>query len=168
MTGLRAAPSTEVIVSAPPLSKQTYIHATAVVIGSAGLLIRGPSRAGKSSLALALLAEAARMSCFGRLIGDDRIGIERQGENLILRGHPAIAGKIEQRGTGILEVPWQASTTAKYVIDLIAPAQKSSIPQAIAATAIRIQGVELPLFTLPWGPSPAERATLIMGIVWKA
>jgi hypothetical protein len=141
-------------------SKPTYVHATAVLIGDAGILIRGRSRAGKSSLALALLAEAARLSFFGRLIGDDRISVERDGENLVLRGHPAIQGKIEQRGKGILAVPWQPSAIARYVIDL-------DPPGAQPAPATHIEGVELPLLTLPPHLNPKERMTSVMALVLK-
>jgi HPr kinase/phosphorylase len=141
-------------------SKPTYIHATAVMIGQAGLLIRGPSRAGKSSLALALLAEAHRLDRCGRLIGDDRISVERQDENLILRGHPAIFGKIEKRGEGILDLAWVTSAIGHYVIDL---AGAGPIPTAAATT--EIAGVELPLIMLPPGSSAIERANLIMNLI---
>jgi HPr kinase/phosphorylase len=143
-------------------AKPVYIHATAVVIGDAGLLIRGPSRAGKSSLALVLLAEAARLSCFARLIGDDRISVERQGNILILRGHPAIQGKIEDRGHGILDVPWAPCAVARYVIELVPLGA-----QAAPAAATGIEGVELPLLTLPPNLTAAERAALLMTVIQK-
>jgi HPr kinase/phosphorylase len=144
--------------------KPTYIHATAVVIGKTGLLIKGPSRAGKSSLALALLAEAAGHSLFARLIGDDRISVERQGEHLVLRGHPAIQGKIEQRGRGILDVAWTPSAVAHWVIDLVPQGAES---EAAAATT-RVEGVELALLTLPPDLTVARRAALVMAVVQKA
>ncbi len=144
-------------------SKPTYIHATAVVIGKAGLLIKGPSRAGKSSLALFLLEEAARQSLFARLIGDDRIRVERQGTHLgahlVLRGHPAIQGKIEQRGKGILDVAWQPSAMAHWAIDLV--------PQGaeVAVATTRIEGVELPLLRLPPDLTVADRGARVLALV---
>jgi serine kinase of HPr protein (carbohydrate metabolism regulator) len=141
-------------------SKPLYIHATAVVIGEAGLLIRGPSRAGKSSLALALLAEAGRLSLCGRLIGDDRISVTREGCDLVLRGHPAIQGKIEDRGHGILDVAFVASAIASHVIDLM----PSGAPAASPAT-IRIEGVDLPLMTLPRNLDAADRTAAVMAEV---
>ncbi len=143
-------------------SKPTCIHATAVVIGQAGILIRGPSRAGKSSLALALLAEATRLSLFGRLVGDDRIGVVRQGEMLVLRGHPAIQGKIEQRGKGILDVAFLPSAVAHYVIDLV---PHGVAPASAANTCM--EGVKLPLLTLPPALNAASRAALVMAILRK-
>jgi HPr kinase/phosphorylase len=145
----------------PEASQPTYIHATAVLIGAAGILIRGPSRAGKSSLALALLAESARLSCFARLIGDDRISVERQGENLVLRGHPAIQGKIERRGQGILDVPWEPAAFARYVIDLALPGANPAPP----AATTQIEDVELPLLRLAPHLGPAERMTSVMAFI---
>lgn len=49
------------------------VHGTAAVVGEAGVLIRGASGAGKSSLALALVDAAAARGLFARLVGDDRI-----------------------------------------------------------------------------------------------
>ena len=61
--------------------RQPRVHASALVVGEAGVLIRGPSGSGKSSLALALLALADNRRSFVRLIGDDRYrSARKQGE----------------------------------------------------------------------------------------
>ena len=99
-------------------AEKFYLHATAVVIGEAGILIMGPSGAGKSRLALALIAAAEAAGTFARLVGDDRIGIERRGDRLIARGHPAILGKIERRGHGIGEIPFLAAAVVRLVVSL--------------------------------------------------
>ncbi len=153
-------------MTAPPQTAPgvTYLHATAVVIDEAGLLIRGPSRAGKSSLALALLDRAAQAGRFARLIGDDRIGVERRGESLILRGHPAIQGKIERRGTGILDMAFVPEAVARYVIDLGAP---SAGRPAKPAASVQIEGVDLPLVILPADGAAASHADFVMGLVTK-
>ena len=56
----------------------TTVHASAVLVGARAVVIRGPSGAGKSRLALALI-EAARTGTlrFARLVGDDRVHLER-------------------------------------------------------------------------------------------
>jgi len=146
-------------------AKPVYIHATAVAIDGFGLLIRGPSRAGKSSVALALLAEAARASRFGVLIGDDRVSIENADGALVLRGHPAISGKIEHRGTGILDVPWRADAIATYVIDLC-PANGSDT--ILTQSVIAIENVLLPHIVLPLGTDALSRAQKIIGLIWKS
>jgi len=147
--------------SAPAAVKPFYIHATAVKIGKAGLLIRGPSRAGKSSLALALLAEAARLSLHGRLIGDDRISIECSDEGLLMRGHPAILGKIERRGEGILDVAWEPGAIANYVIDL----SRETFESPFRSASTWMATIQLPLFTLPHGVCAAERAKLLLPLL---
>lgn len=49
------------------------IHANAFLIGSAGVLLRGPSGSGKSALTRELIALAQGARLFARLIGDDRV-----------------------------------------------------------------------------------------------
>jgi serine kinase of HPr protein (carbohydrate metabolism regulator) len=79
-------------------------HATAVKLGDYGLLILGPSGSGKSSLALDLLFLADAAGWSTALIGDDVIVIERQGADLVARGHSLVANQIEVRGAGIARV----------------------------------------------------------------
>ncbi len=88
------------------------LHATCVAIDGHGLLILGPSGAGKSSLALQLIGMGAV------LVADDRTML-RQGDGGIFATAPdAIAGKIEARGVGILEVPYLAEACLELVVDL--------------------------------------------------
>ena len=84
------------------------IHATCVVIGEAGILIRGASGAGKSSLARALLAGAALAGRFGRLVGDDRVEIAALNGRLVARPVKPIEGRLEVRGVGIVGLAHRA------------------------------------------------------------
>jgi HPr kinase/phosphorylase len=95
-----------------------FVHATAVVIGEHGVLIRGASGAGKSALAGALIAEATASGRFARLVGDDRVSVSAAGAAPVARPHPAIAGAIEQRGEGILAAPYEPAAALAAVIDL--------------------------------------------------
>lgn len=85
-----------------------YVHATALAIGQAGFLISGRSKAGKSHLAEALIALARTDGYRGLLVGDDRVGLVAEGGFIHVLPHPAIAGLIERRGTGIVTVAHQA------------------------------------------------------------
>ena len=76
------------------------VHAACVVLGEAGVLIRGESGAGKSSLALGLIEAAPAHGLFGALVADDRVRITCAHGRLVARPHPAIAGRIELRGLG--------------------------------------------------------------------
>lgn len=95
------------------------IHATALVLGYRGILIRGPSGSGKSQLALSLLRSAdARLA---RLVGDDRIHLEAVHGRLLMRPAATLAGMIEMRGLGIERVPFEPVALAHVAVDLEAP-----------------------------------------------
>ncbi|MBP0483430.1 HPr kinase/phosphorylase [Sagittula salina] len=72
------------------------VHATAVELAGRGLLICGRAGAGKSSLALQLMAMGAT------LVADDRTELHLRGARIILRAPDAIRGLIEARGLGLL------------------------------------------------------------------
>ncbi len=97
------------------------IHASVVVIGEAGVLIRGDSGAGKSSLARRLIETAQARGLFARLVGDDRIVLAAAGGRLVARPHPAIPGQIEARGRGILTMAHEPAAPIRCVIDLVRP-----------------------------------------------
>ncbi len=57
----------------PPPAPLPTLHATALIVGDAGVLIRGRSGAGKSRLAEELVEAAQARGWFGRLVADDRV-----------------------------------------------------------------------------------------------
>ncbi|MEJ0096144.1 MAG: aldolase [Methylocella sp.] len=124
------------------------VHASAVVIEEAGILIRGASGSGKSSLALALIAAAESAGSFARLVGDDRIGLESRGGRLIARGHPLILGRIEQRGQGILPTPFVAAAIVRLVVDLVPPDRTPPRCPEPEEDRLLLAGVSLPLLIL--------------------
>ena len=74
-------------------------QASCVAIADRAILIEGPPGSGKSSLALALIDRGAR------LIGDDGVVLEAQGDRLFARPHPNTGGLIEVRNLGLLHMP---------------------------------------------------------------
>ena len=59
------------------MSDSATVHASAVLVGSHAVLIRGPAGAGKSRLALALIAASdTGLLRFARLVADDRTQLE--------------------------------------------------------------------------------------------
>ncbi|MFZ3585333.1 HPr kinase/phosphorylase [Loktanella sp. DJP18] len=72
------------------------VHATAVAIAGRGVLIRGRSGAGKSALALDLMAFGAV------LIADDRVHLTRRGDRILATCPPVLSGLTEARGLGLL------------------------------------------------------------------
>lgn len=138
------------------------IHASAVLLGHRGILIRGPSGSGKSRLALALLQDAG--PDFARLVGDDRIRLEAAHGRLLMRPAKALEGLIEVRGIGIVRLPYEPLAVASLVIDLGVP-EVSRLPQETDLQA-EIDGVALA--RLPVAPGADSLARLRAYLLPKA
>ncbi|MDR3467657.1 MAG: HPr kinase/phosphatase C-terminal domain-containing protein [Xanthobacteraceae bacterium] len=139
------------------------IHASAVRVGSHfGVLIRGPSGAGKSRLAFDLvLAGRAGQIPPTLLVGDDRILVAREGDAVIARPAPSLAGLIEIRGLGIRQCPFAPETPVGLIVDLDAPdAERLPEPDALQGT---VEGIILPRIPVGAGhtPLPLVLASLI-------
>jgi serine kinase of HPr protein (carbohydrate metabolism regulator) len=118
---------------------QSTIHASAVLCGHRGILIRGASGAGKSRLVLAILQAAG--TGFARLIGDDRIHVQAAHGRLLLRPPAALQGLLEVRGLGVRRLPFEPVAVADLVIDL-GVAEAVRLPEA-ADLATTIEGIAL-------------------------
>jgi serine kinase of HPr protein (carbohydrate metabolism regulator) len=130
------------------------IHATCVVIGEAGILIRGPSGSGKSSLARALLADAALAGRFARLVGDDRVEVEALNGRLVARPVAPIEGRLEVRGLGIVGLAHEPAAVVRLVVDCAADAP-ARMPEAADAVEI-LAGIEIPRLASPGARAPDE------------
>jgi serine kinase of HPr protein (carbohydrate metabolism regulator) len=134
------------------VTNSILVHATAIAIEGAAILLRGPPGAGKSDLALRLIDGGAR------LVADDQAELRRVG-NQILVGAPAvIAGLIEIRGIGILRIdPIEAAPLA-LLIDLVPSAEVERFPEARYED---ILGLSIPLIALaPFEASAAAKVRL--------
>ena len=118
-------------------------HATAVLVGSRAVLIRGPAGSGKSRLAWSLLEAAqAGKIIFARLVADDRVALSALNGRLIAAAPAPIAGMIELRGSGIHRVPYEPFAVVGLVIDLAA--QDAERVPASASLTVDLLGVRLP------------------------
>jgi serine kinase of HPr protein (carbohydrate metabolism regulator) len=98
------------------------IHATCVRLAKAGkafgapenigILLLGPSGAGKSDLALRLIERGAE------LVADDRTDLFVERGHLVARAPANIAGYIEVRGLGILDLPYADKVRIALAVDL--------------------------------------------------
>jgi hypothetical protein len=140
-------------------------HGTAILLGEAGVLLRGASGAGKSQLALALVAEAHARGMFVRLIGDDRVSISAQAGRLVVRGHPAIAGQIEERGTAIVELETAKAAILRFLVDLETDPPRLPL---VEAPVTELCGIDLPLLTMRAGLSPQEQARRVFAFIKRA
>ncbi len=92
-----------------PPDAAAILHASCVALGACGVLILGASGAGKSALALELMARGAM------LVSDDRTRLELRDGIPVATAPEAIRGMIEARGVGLLRaqtVPCAAITLA--------------------------------------------------------
>lgn len=97
------------------MAARDNIHATGLVIEGIGVLLRGPTGAGKSILALETLSRNPTAV----LVADDRIDLTIEGKNLIMTAPPTISGKIELRGRGIINRPFQTLAQVRLVVDFV-------------------------------------------------
>lgn len=94
------------------------IHASCVVVGEAGLLIRGPSGTGKSSLVREILFHAERTGRFCRLVSDDRTRLTARHGRLVASPVDPLSGCLEVRGIGIVRRSFEPAAVVRLVIDL--------------------------------------------------
>jgi HPr kinase/phosphorylase len=137
------------------------VHGTVAVIGACGVLIRGRSGSGKSSLCFSLMEECGRLGLFARLVADDRVCVIACGDRLVARPHVVIAGRAERRGQGILAVPHEAAAVVRLVVDL---EQRDKLPRLPACTDLTtiIHGLNCPRLCLPRESSPVENAQAVL------
>ncbi|MDQ0395418.1 HPr kinase/phosphorylase [Labrys monachus] len=128
--------------------RKPTIHATCVVVGGHGVLLRGPSRAGKSRLALHFIESAPAAGRFARLVGDDRVYVEPERGHLVAHVPDTIAGLIERRGAGIEAIAYQPSAPVALVVDILADAEFSALASD-AADRIAIEGIEVAHLYVP-------------------
>ena len=98
-------------VTGPLLSAET-VHASTVALDGRAVLISGPSGSGKSDLALRLLDRGFA------LVSDDQTVVKKQGDALLASAPPSIAGKMEVRGIGILNMDHVDDVPVALVVEL--------------------------------------------------
>lgn len=114
------------------------VHATSIAIGGRGVLIMGPSGAGKSDLALRLIDRGAI------LISDDYTLAIARDRTLTLHAPPNIAGKMEIRHLGLVDIAHVEDVPAALAIRL--DDRPERMPEHFPT--IVLAGIALPLVTL--------------------
>jgi serine kinase of HPr protein (carbohydrate metabolism regulator) len=123
-------------MSAPSLSSET-IHVSSVAIGGRAVLIGGRSGAGKSDLALRLIDRGAA------LISDDYTFVRRSGGQAFASAPERIAGKIELRGVGIVEMESVQDVPVALYVDLSGEPVRLPEAERIAVAGIPVPSVAL-------------------------
>ncbi|MEO3387118.1 HPr kinase/phosphorylase [Mesorhizobium sp. CAU 1741] len=127
------------------------LHATALVVGTAGLLVTGRSGAGKSTLALAILDHHRNRHVFAALVADDRVWVDVRHGRLVASVPHSIAGLVEVWGFG----PSPVAHEGRAVIDgVVALVDAEAAPRYRGDEMETILGVDLPRLDI------AERGTI--------
>ena len=124
-------------MSGSRLSSET-VHASTVAMDGRAVLISGPSGSGKSDLTLRLLDRGFT------LVSDDQTIVRREDDHLIASPPPNIAGKLEIRGIGIVEMEHVGDIPVALLVELTSDIQR--LPDDDRERPIL--GVSLPLVSV--------------------
>jgi serine kinase of HPr protein (carbohydrate metabolism regulator) len=145
------------------MSTATTVHASVAFVGGRGVLIRGASGSGKSSLLLALLDRDPDT----RLVADDRVVLTDDGGRLVASVPDAIAGRMEIRGVGIVRRPHLAFAPLDLVVDLVAAAEAPRLPDA-DERMVEVGGRLLPrVFVISGAPDGAARVRAALAALFS-
>lgn len=121
-------------------------HCCVVEVAGLGILIEGPSGAGKTSLALALLEYATHSGTPSGFICDDQAIISTRDGTLIAHAPDNTSGMVEIRGYGIVPIANQPETRVALVVRLVSDEE---VRRMRDDETILISGIELPLLKAP-------------------
>lgn len=128
------------------LSSET-LHATSVAIRGRAVLLSAPSGGGKSDLALRLIDRGAA------LVSDDYTLVKRMEGRLIATAPATIAGRMEVRGIGIVDLPTTPEAPVALLIELSDDVERMPLDMRRRAIA----GLDVPVARL----SPFEASAPI-------
>lgn len=130
------------------------IHATTVSLDGRGVILRGPSGSGKSDLALRLINEDAL------LVADDQTVLFIEGGRLMAQAPKEIAGKMEVRGVGIVQLGPPVIVPVFLLIDMT---DAADVPRMADFAPVELVGQKIPRIHLtPFEMSASAKVKLAL------
>lgn len=148
------------------MSARENVHATGLVLGKTGIMLRGPSGSGKSMLALSLIDQYEARGLSAKLVSDDRIELEAVKGELLMHAPPQIAGLVELRGRGIVSRPHVEKAPVHLVVDFVPKLERMVEEEDLT---VEIDGVVLPRCPVPkLGVAELSHQLLLVGEALRA
>ncbi|MFM9847843.1 MAG: HPr kinase/phosphorylase [Hyphomicrobiaceae bacterium] len=123
----------------------SLVHGTCIALEDGAAILEGPSGIGKSDLALRCIMQLNQFdgrALASKLVADDQVLLERRTSSLWARAPASIAGKLEVRGLGIVDVPHVPEARLRLVVWLVGADAIERLPDPAEAA---ILGLTLPL-----------------------
>ena len=121
-------------------------HGTLVVLGERGVLILGPSRSGKTALALRLIKHCATYGRFAWLVSDDQLFLSASDGRLVGHAPSPIAGLVEAVGRGPVPIPHEPAAVIDLAVRLV---PEDEAPRFQEGEEMELEGLMLPCMALP-------------------
>ena len=121
-------------------------HACALEINKVGMLIKGRSGSGKTSLMMGLLERANQEKLNAFFISDDQVYLCNKDDRLEVLVPETIAGLIEIHGYGVISQPHRETSIVNLVIELIDDQEILRMP---TKQSYHYEGLDLPLIQVP-------------------
>ena len=139
------------------MSETETVHASCVALDGRAVLLMGPSGSGKSDLALRLLDRGAT------LVSDDYTVLTRDRGRLLATAPATIAGRIEVRGVGLVEIGNQSGLPVGLVVDIAAPPERMPNDRSQEIAGVSIPVIAISPFEAS-APIKVELALLHIGL----
>jgi len=125
-------------------------HACAIELDGSGILIEGESGSGKTSLAHGLISCFAQRRLLAKWVSDDQVFLEITPKGLFAIAPPAIAGKAEVYGLGIIDVESTDRARIDLVVRIVNDREIERLPEpAFARYASNLRSLDLPVISVP-------------------
>ena len=118
------------------------VHATLIDYNGKGILLTGKSGSGKSDVALRMIMDKG-----AKLVGDDRIMLNRDGNAVLGKAPDILAKKLEVRNVGIVEIE-NITEEVEVCLCVELCKDKTSLDRLPQNKYIDILGVDIPQIEL--------------------